>query len=182
MAESDDPGKVRWAKPSTKYTKRAISDLEVELDAVGKRLPTKVTTPLLSGYCPELDTTCELAQQRIGVLRWICELGRLDLLMPVSMLSRYLVTARKGHLDQVFHVFAHLKAHKRSTMVFDDTEPNFDKRHVKICDWSEYYPNAAESIPWDMPAARGNPLLCRVSWMPITLDVVVLQGVRTRES
>jgi hypothetical protein len=66
--------------------------------------------------------------------------------MPVSsMLSRYLVTARKGHLDQVFHVFAHLKAHERSTMVFDDTEPNFDKRHVKICDWSEYYPNAAES-------------------------------------
>jgi hypothetical protein len=81
---------------STKYTKRAISELEVELDAVGKRLPTKVAMPLSSGYCPELDTTCELNsewqnyfQGLIGILRWICELGRLDILMPVSMLSRY---------------------------------------------------------------------------------------------
>jgi hypothetical protein len=31
--------------PSTKYTKRAIADVEVELDAIGKQLPTKVTTP-----------------------------------------------------------------------------------------------------------------------------------------
>jgi len=27
-------------------------------------------------------------QGLIGVLQWICELGRLDILMPVSMLSR----------------------------------------------------------------------------------------------
>jgi hypothetical protein len=31
---------------STKDTKRAVLELEVELDAIGKRLPTKVTTPL----------------------------------------------------------------------------------------------------------------------------------------
>ena len=55
IAESDDPGKVRWAMSSTKYTKRAISELEVELDAIGKRLPTKVTTTLSLGYRPELD-------------------------------------------------------------------------------------------------------------------------------
>ena len=79
--------------------------------------------------------------------------------MPVSMLSRYLVTAREGHLEQVFHVFAYLKAHERSTMVFDDTEPNFDERRFKICDWSEYYPNAAENIPRDMPTARGKPVV-----------------------
>ena len=46
IAESEEPGKVRWALVSTKYTKWAIADLEVELDAIGKRLPTKVTTPL----------------------------------------------------------------------------------------------------------------------------------------
>ena len=166
IAESDDPGKARWAMSSTKYTKRAISELEVELDAIGKRLPTKVTTPLSSGYRPELDTTCELNSERqnyfqglIGVLRWICELGRLDILMPVSMLSRYLVTAREGHLEQVFHVFAYLKSHERSTMVFDDTEPNFDERRFKTCDWSEYYPNAVEKIPRDMPVARGKPVV-----------------------
>jgi hypothetical protein len=46
IAESDEPGKVRWALASTKYTRRAIADLETELDSIGKRLPTKVSTPL----------------------------------------------------------------------------------------------------------------------------------------
>ena len=158
MAESEEPGKVRWAMSSTKYTKQAIADIEVELDAIGKRLPTKVTTLLASGYRPELDQSRELNAERlnyfqglIGVLRWICELGRLDIMMPVSMLSRYLVSAREGHLDQVFHVFAYLKTHETSTMVFDDTEPEFDDRRFKECDWTEYYPDAVEAIPRDMP-------------------------------
>ena len=50
IAESDDPGKVRWAMSSTKYTKRAISELQVELDAIGKSLLTKVTTLFSLGY------------------------------------------------------------------------------------------------------------------------------------
>jgi hypothetical protein len=91
----------------------------------------------------------------IGVLRWICELGRLDILMPVSMLSRYLVSAREGHLEQVFHVFAYLKANDRSRMVFDDTEPILDEQRFKTSDWSEYNPDAAENIPKDMPNGRG---------------------------
>jgi hypothetical protein len=162
IADSDDPGKVRWALASTKYTKRAIADLEVELYVIGKRLPTKVTTPMATGYRPELDQSPKLIPERqnyfqglIGVLRWICELGRVDILMPVSMLSRYLVSAREGHMDQVFHTFAYLKRYETSTMVFDDTEPEFDERRFKECDWSEYYPDAKEVLPPDMPVARG---------------------------
>ena len=65
IAESDDPGNARWAMLSTKYSrKRAISELEVELDAIGKRLPTKVTTPLSSGYRPELDASRELNSEK----------------------------------------------------------------------------------------------------------------------
>jgi hypothetical protein len=64
IAESDDPGKVRWALASTKYTRRAITDLEVELDAVKRRLPTKVTTSLASGYRPEVDQTTDVNAKR----------------------------------------------------------------------------------------------------------------------
>ena len=163
IAESEEPGKVRWALASTKYTKRAIADLEVELDAIGKRLRTKVTTPLAGSYRPELDQPTELNAERqnyfqglIGLLRWICELGRLDILMPVSIISRYLVAARSGHIDPLFHIFAYLKRYDASTMVFDDTEPMFDaRRFTKECDWSEYYPGAKEALPPDMPTARG---------------------------
>jgi hypothetical protein len=165
IADSDNPGKVRWPLASTKCTKRAIADLEVELDAVSKRLPTKVTTPMASGYRPELDQSAELNPERqnyfqglIGVLRWICELGRIDILMPVSMLSRYLISAREGHLDQVFHTFAYLKRYETSTMVFDDTEPEFDERRFKECNWSEYYPDAKVVLP-DMPTPRGRSVV-----------------------
>ena len=80
IAESDDPGKVRWALASTKNMKRAIADLETELDAIGMKLPMKITTPLASGYCPEIDQSPELNakrhsfyQGRISVFGWICE-------------------------------------------------------------------------------------------------------------
>ena len=75
--------------------------------------------------------------------------------MPVLMLSRYLVSARVGHLDQVFHTFAYLKRYETSTMVFDDTEPLFDERRFKVCDWAEYYPDAQEVLPPNLPEPRG---------------------------
>ena len=159
---SDDPGKTRWAMSSTNYTKKSITEVERELKKVDKRLPTKVTTPLGSGYRPELDQTQELDAKRqnyyqglIGVLRWICELGRLDILVAVSLMSRYLAQARVGQLEQVFHIFAYLKQYSSSKLVFDDTLPYVDEGRFEECDWSEFYPDAAEAIPKDAPEARG---------------------------
>jgi hypothetical protein len=147
---------------STNYTKKAIKEVEHELKQVGKFLPTKAPTPLTGGYRPELDVSDELDAKRqnyyqgiIGVLRWLCELGRIDILVPVSMLSRYLAQAREGHLEQAFHIFAYLKAHDRSTLVFDDTLPYVDQRRFTKRDWTEFYPDAAEIIPPKMPEARG---------------------------
>jgi hypothetical protein len=61
-------------------------------------LLTRVTTPVSQGYRPGLDQSRELDAKRgqyyqslIGVLRWVCELGRIDVLVAVSMLSRYLL-------------------------------------------------------------------------------------------
>ena len=45
ILESEEPQKVRCAMSSTKYTKQAVADVDVDLDAIGKWLPTKVTTP-----------------------------------------------------------------------------------------------------------------------------------------
>jgi hypothetical protein len=158
-----DPEKPTWAMSSEKYVKQAVSDVEQELSSVDKCLPTRVTTPLSQGYRPELDQSRELDAKRgqyyqslIGVLRWICELGRVDILVAVSMLSRYLASPREGHLQQVFHLFAYLKQHKRSRMVFDDTEPIFDPNAFKVCDWSEFYPDAEEALPPSMPQERGH--------------------------
>jgi hypothetical protein len=116
ISKSNDPDKVRWAFKSLSYVAKAMKDIERELtDADMKRMPN-VKTPLASGYRPELDMSPELGSNQlnyfkgiIGILRWISELGRIDIIMPVSILSRYLVSARQGHHKQVFHIFAYLK-------------------------------------------------------------------------
>jgi hypothetical protein len=55
----------------------------------------------------------------------------------------------------VFHIFSYLKSHDKLTLVFDDTEPDFALSRFKKCDWGEFYPNAGEAIPLNMPEARG---------------------------
>ena len=162
IAESDDPSKVRWAMSSDLYVKRAIQEVERELTQINQKLATRVTTPLSAGYRAEMDTTPELDAKRanyyqgqIGILRWMCELGRIDILVDVAMLSRFLAAPRRGHLDQVFHIYAYLKSHDKTSMVFDDTMPYFDETRFTKCDWAEYYPGAAEAIPPNAPEIRG---------------------------
>jgi hypothetical protein len=161
----EEPDKIRWSMSSTNYTKKAIAEVERELAKADKRLPTRANTPLGSGYRPELDQTPELDAKRqnyyqglIGVLRWICELGRLDLLVAVSLMSRYLAQAREGQLEQVFHIFAYLKQFSSSKLVFDDGLPDVDESRFPECDWTEFYPDAKEVTPTDAPVTRGRPV------------------------
>jgi hypothetical protein len=89
------------------------------------------------------------------VLRWMCELGRIDILVNVAMMSRFLAEPRRGHLEQVFHIFGYLKEFKKSAMVFDDTIPWFDESRFTKCDWTEFYPGATEAIPTNVPEPLG---------------------------
>ncbi|KAI2503562.1 Reverse transcriptase (RNA-dependent DNA polymerase) [Fragilaria crotonensis] len=60
IPDSDEPDKVRWAFESTSYVKKAIADLEKELEDADLRLLPNAKTPLASGYRPELDLSAEL--------------------------------------------------------------------------------------------------------------------------
>jgi len=158
-------GKPRWAMSSDLYVKRALADVERELESAGSSLKKRVSTPMAMGYRPEVDSSPELDASRanyfqglIGVLRWIVELGRIDILVPISMLSRYLALPREGHLEQVLHIFAYLKTYNRSSLVFDDTTPYFDEKRFSQPDWSGFYPDAADMLPPNMPEARGKPV------------------------
>ena len=72
----------------------------------------KATTPIKFTYRPELDVTPELYeteashyQSLIGILRWMVELGCVDMCLEVSMMSSQLALPREGHLEQVFRIF-----------------------------------------------------------------------------
>jgi hypothetical protein len=99
ISGANNPDKPRWAMSLEKYVKQVVADVETELEKVDLCLPTRVTTPLSQGYRPELDQSRELDAKRgqyyqslIGVLQWICELGRVDILVAVLMMSRYIVS------------------------------------------------------------------------------------------
>jgi len=153
-----EPAKQVWAMSATEYVKRSIQEVERELALQDAYLPKRFETPLSSGYRPELDFSPKLEgsqvnyfQGLVGVLRWIIELGRIDLIVPVSLLSCFVASPREGHLQQCYHIFAYLKQFNRSRLVFDDSEPTFEESNFHVCDWSEYYPDAQEPIPPNMP-------------------------------
>ena len=96
---------------------RMLSQVEEHLAKIGEKLPYKAPTPLSSGYCPEIDVPPEVGEadasyfhSLIGVLRWIVELGRVDLDVEVSMMSSHLALPREVHLKEIDHIFAYLKA------------------------------------------------------------------------
>jgi len=156
-------GNFSWYMSSEEYCKAATQNVEAWLQQRRERLPTKTACVFPSGWKPELDVTPELKdedtnwyQQQIGVLRWMVELGRLDICTEVSMLAAYSACPRQGHLAAVIHLYAYLKKNPKSKLVFDPS-PMDHEAHPNH-DWSDFYGPQKELKPQDMPQPRGNPL------------------------
>jgi hypothetical protein len=90
------------------------------------------------------------------------ELGRIDIITEVSMLSTYLCLLCEGHLDSVFHVFEYLALHHSSRVVFDPTYPSVDMVAFIHTDWNSMYGNVKEMIPPDVPVPRGKEVDLRL--------------------
>lgn len=58
-------------------------------------------------------------------------------------------------MDAVFCIFAYLKAHDRSKLVFDSSTPTIDERRFTKYSWEDFYRGAKEAIPPNMPEPRG---------------------------
>ncbi len=112
----------------------AIKNIEQAL-AQDNRVLKKNKQPFSTDYYPELDDTALLNdeetnyyQSQVSILRWMIELGRLDIYVHVALLSSYLVQPRRGHLEAIYNIYGYLKQHNCSTMVFDDAPIEW-KRH-----------------------------------------------------
>ena len=120
-------------------------------------------------YRPELDVTevCNDEQYSyyanlIGVLRWMVELGRVDIAFEVSVLSQHMAHSRTGHLIQALHIFKYLDTHKENMLNFDPTylelpEPldPAENLNKKIKSMKCFYPDAEEAIPENALLLRG---------------------------
>ena len=119
-------------------------------------------------YKLELDISLECNhfeinyfQNLIGVLRWIVELGRIDIAYEVSSLSKFLAQPRTGHIYQALHIFKYLEVHIDNELSFDpfyqeirsDVDPQRLMREMK-----EVYVDACEELPTNAPIPRGKSI------------------------
>ena len=109
-----------------------------------------------------LDSEANYYKNFIGVLRWIVELGRIDINYDAAILLQYLANPRRRHLHQTLHVFKHLDIHKDLFLRFDPTYLDVDsllnsednpKCKTKVM--KEFYPDAEEAIPSNAQEPRG---------------------------
>ena len=133
------------------------------------KLPTRADVPMSSSYQPELDTSPELSpefanwyQSAIGVLRWAIEIGRIDVTTETSKLASFMAMPREGHLIAVLRVFAYLKKHHNSRIVFDPTYPDIDRSQFPRQDWKRFYDNVKEPMPPNAPKPLGKPVVIRI--------------------
>ncbi len=169
-----DNGVQAWALSSSQYVQSAVKNVEsYAMTQKGDRwnLPKIAETPLRTSYRPELDVTPELQpteaayyQSVIGILRWIVELGRVDICLEVSMMSSHLALPREGHLTQVLQIFSYLRKYHNTEMVFDPSDPVIDDARFERKDWtsSEFgHIDGEEELPPRMPQPRGQGFIMR---------------------
>lgn len=168
-------GSTCYAMGCRKYCQDAVKTifdrmrkLDLKLN-IGKASPENPFSNLK--YKPELDTTSlcssihhQFYQQIVGVLRWMIELGRIDIMIEVSLLSRYLASPRYGHLAQALHICSYIKSNDGFDLCFDPTKINIIETNTlphetaekKAMNLRELYPDSIESIPSNMPQPLGN--------------------------
>ena len=95
------------------------------------------------------------------MLRWAVELnwGVFDVLLETTMMSTHLALPRVGHLEQVYHIFGYLKGASNNAFFLDPQHPDFDERSFTKYDWTDFYRDADERVPSDMPLPRGRAVV-----------------------
>jgi hypothetical protein len=85
--------------------------------------PREYTSPLEKADHPEINTTDELDQasikiyqSMIGSLQWVISLGRFDIQTATMTMSRFRTAPRKGHLEQLKHIYGYLRRFKSAAI------------------------------------------------------------------
>ena len=165
-------GQVCWAMSASQYVQEAVKNVTkatAERDESYYHLPKQAANPFPLGYEAESDVSPELApelaslyQSQIGVLRWIVELGRVDIITEVSNLASQLALPRQGHLEAVLHIFAYLRDKHNARLALDPSYPEIDRSAFTGCDWNQYYGDVIEALPPNMPSPRGREVDLRM--------------------
>ena len=99
----------------------------------------------------------------IGIMRWMVELGRVDIATEVSQLSSFMAMPLKGHLVNSLHVMSYLRIKHNSMLMLDPTYPD-----INYCDFRDredlkaFYGDVEEALPLNAPKPRGKSVVIRM--------------------
>jgi hypothetical protein len=159
-------GRDMWTISSDDYVKAALGNIQPRLEGTQWRLPKgKIKTPLSPGYHPETDETDELEdqdvtlyQELVGIIRWATEIGRVDVLHEVAIMSQYQGCPREGHLKNLLQIIAFWRDNPRISLYMDPSLPNVDYTSF-VTNREEFlihYRDAKEQLPPDAPTPFGH--------------------------
>jgi hypothetical protein len=164
-------GMVEWDMSSSKYVQSAVQNIKEYMAALpgDQKLMKKASGSFAEGYKPDLDespgldtTRANFYHSQIEIMRWCVELGCIDIITKVSILSTHLFLSHEGHLEAVFHVLAYLGLHHNARVLFDSTYPAVDMGTFIKTDWKSMYGDVKEIIPSDAPVPHGKEVDLRL--------------------
>ena len=151
-----------WMMSAEKYVKDSVENVELKLANRNCRLPSCCDTPVATTYHPSEVVTKEINseglqvyQDLIGILRWAVNIGRVDILLELSLLSSQLALLCVGHLQAIYRVFGYIKQVPKRKLYFDPRKPIMPEDRFQKFDWEYLYPDACKPIPLDTPRPRG---------------------------
>jgi hypothetical protein len=97
-----------------------------------------------------------------GVMRWMVELGRIDIATEVSLLSSHLAYPCEGHLETALHIMSYLSQKHNTQLVFGPTYPKIDMGQFPQYNWTKFYGNVKKAITVDIPKPLGKDLDVRM--------------------
>jgi hypothetical protein len=141
------------------YIKNVIPKFE---GLFGKELKA-IKTPMSEGYHPEIydSTLCteddsEKYRSIIGFCIWIILLVRFDIAYATSVKSSFNMLPREGHLKAVKRILSYFKTFPKGGTFIDTSYPDHSVYPVEDCsNWMEFYPDASEKIPKNLPPEKG---------------------------
>ena len=166
-----------WITGANSYLKEAIKVFSGVMKKSGMKVYGSAKTPFSNQtYRPELDLShycsdeqIRLYQQLIGMLRWLIELGRVDIQLETTKLSSFLAGPRIGHLHQALHIFKYLENHDNSWIPLDPTKldikftgPPEEAPERRRESMKKIYQDAVEEVPLNAPEPRGKSVQTNV--------------------
>lgn len=159
-----------WASNGVSYGLSAhtyINNSTTNLERMCATTFKTSSVPFDPNYHAELDDSplCSSAimskyRSLLGSANWVITLGRFDINYAVNTLAQYCVAPRMGHFKALQRVFGYLKKHPQGMLLVDPSPPGC-RNHATFhrdCNWSEYFPDAAEEIPTHSPPPHGEML------------------------